>query len=85
MSSTPAARFRKLSILMAAYNEDATLRRCVNQVLAAPRPANLERKIILVDDGSQDRTWEIATRLSEQHPEVANRALPVLLQLVRKR
>ena len=70
IGSVSKARFHKLSVLMAAYNEDATLRRCVNQLLAEPVPANLEREIILVDDGSKDRTWEIATRLSAQNPEV---------------
>src|SRR5882762_6638110 len=70
ISSVSKARFRKLSVLMAAYNEDATLRLCVNQLLAEPIPASLEREIILVDDGSKDRTWEIATRLSAQNPEV---------------
>ena len=70
MGSASEARFHKLSVLMAAYNEDATLRRCLNQLLAEPLPANLKREIILVDDGSKDRTWEIATRLAAQNPEV---------------
>ena len=70
MSQVPKVRFHKLSILMAAYNEEATLRRCVEQVLAAPLPAGLQREIVLVNDGSRDRTWEIATQLSTQHPEL---------------
>lgn len=64
----PTARYRKLSILMAAYNEECTLRRCLEQILAAPLPGGLDREIILVDDGSTDHTWEIAQRLSQQHP-----------------
>jgi len=63
-------RFRKLSLLMAAYNEEATLRRCVEQVLATPLPDGLGRELVLVDDGSTDGTWEIAQRLSAEHPEV---------------
>ena len=63
-------RFNKLSLLMAAYNEESTLRLCVERVLAAPLPEGLSREIICVDDGSSDSTWEIAQRLAKQHPEL---------------
>ena len=52
--------FTKLSILIAAYNEQDTLRACVQAVLAAPLPGALTREIVLVDDGSTDRTWAVA-------------------------
>ena len=39
-------RLSKLSLLMAAYNEEATLRRCVDRVLAAPLPEGLAREIV---------------------------------------
>jgi glycosyltransferase involved in cell wall biosynthesis len=62
-------RFRKLSVLVAAYNEEATLRRCVERVLSAPLPLELSREVIIVDDGSSDGTWEIAQQLARLHPE----------------
>jgi len=55
---------------MAAYNEEATLRRCVEGVLSAPLPGGLSREIIFVDDGSTDSTWEIAQDLARRHPEL---------------
>src|SRR5262245_62219498 len=58
MSATPV-RFTKLSVLMAAYNEEATLRRCVNRILAAPLPDGISREIVLVNDGSRDATWKV--------------------------
>src|SRR5205823_12933118 len=61
--------FKKLSLLMAAYNEEATLRRCVERVLAVPLPG-LAREIVLVDDGSTDATWEIAQRLAARYCEI---------------
>ena len=62
--------FRKLSVLVAAYNEEATLRRCLTRVLAAPLPDGLEREVIVVDDGSADGTWTVAEELAAQFSEV---------------
>jgi glycosyltransferase involved in cell wall biosynthesis len=67
---TAPSSFRKLSILVAAYNEEDTLSVCLEAVLRAPLPAGLEREIVLVDDGSKDRTWMIAQKLATQHPEI---------------
>src|SRR3954466_12803630 len=68
MTASPS--FRKLSILVAAYNEEETLAVCLEAVLQAPLPAGIEREIVLVDDGSKDRTWMIAQKLATQHPEI---------------
>jgi len=69
--SIPKPRqFRKLSILMAVYNEEPTLVACVDSVLAAPLPAGLERELIIVDDASTDSSWAIAQGLTQAHPEV---------------
>ena len=63
-------RFEKLSILIPAYNEEATLNTCVAAVLAAPLPAGVAREIIVVDDASKDATWLLAQQLAAKHPEV---------------
>lgn len=63
------AKFTKLSILMAAYNEEESLRSCVAAVLAAPLPAGLAREIIIVNDGSKDASWEVMQELASAHPE----------------
>jgi glycosyltransferase involved in cell wall biosynthesis len=65
-----AHRASRLSVLVAAYNEEATLWPCVKAVLTARLPRGIEREIIVVDDGSTDGTWEIAQRLAREHPEV---------------
>jgi len=67
---SPTHTFRKLSILVAAYNEEETLTPCLDAVLAAPLPAGIEREIVVVNDGSLDRTWEVAQQLAAAHPEV---------------
>ncbi len=67
-SSVPT--FRKLSILIAAYNEEETLSLCIEAVLAVALPPGLEREIIIVNDGSTDTTWEVAQQLSAAHTEL---------------
>ena len=62
--------FTKLSVLMAVYNEEATLWPCVQAVLSADLPAGLEREVVLVDDGSSDKSWLIAQQLADDNPEV---------------
>lgn len=44
----------RLSVIMAAYNEERTIRRAVEDVLAVQFPCDLE--LIVVDDGSGDAT-----------------------------
>jgi len=66
----PRRVFNKVSLLMAVYNEEATLWPCVQAVLSAPLPEGLAREIVLVDDGSTDKSWEIAQHLAAEHPEV---------------
>ena len=53
----------KLSVLVPIYNEERTLDEIVRRVCAI----NLPKEIILVDDGSKDRSREILTRLHEEN------------------
>ena len=47
----------KLSIIMPIYNAEDTLERALNSI-----PVTKDYQIILVDDGSTDRSWEIALK-----------------------
>jgi glycosyltransferase involved in cell wall biosynthesis len=53
----------KLSVLVPVYNEERTLAEVVRRVCAFP----MAKEIILVDDGSKDRSREILTRLQEEN------------------
>src|SRR5215218_4426465 len=64
-SAARKTRFAKLSILIPAYNEEATLHVCIDAVMKAALPQGLSREIILVDDASKDATWQVAQRLAE--------------------
>jgi glycosyltransferase involved in cell wall biosynthesis len=63
-------RFTKLSILIPAFNEEVTLRHCVEAVLSAPLPGGLTREVIIVDDASTDSTWTCAQFLARKFQEV---------------
>jgi len=51
----------KLSVLVPVYNEESTLEEVVGRVCAFP----MAKEIILVDDGSTDRSREILERLAQ--------------------
>jgi len=56
----------KVSIVMPVYNEEATLEEIVARVLETP----YEKELVMVDDGSKDRSREIMATLEEKHKEV---------------
>jgi len=58
----------KLSILMPVYNEEATLQKAVDRVLAIDFQEGVEVEFIIVNDGSKDRTAEILDAL--EHPSI---------------
>ena len=60
----------KLSIIMPAYNERYTIRECVKRVFEANLPQNVSRELIIVDDHSDDGTWEIIQDLSLSYENV---------------
>jgi len=57
-----------LSIVMPAYNEEANVANAVERVSAVARQLGMDYEIILVNDGSRDRTGEIARELAQRIP-----------------
>ena len=64
--ATDSQRSAKLSVVVPAYNEEATLRTVVQKLLHVPHL----HEIVIVDDCSRDRTQEIATLLAADHPSL---------------
>ena len=53
----------KLSIIVPAYNEESTIEELISKVRAASLPEGISREIVIVNDGSEDRTADILSRL----------------------
>ncbi|MGB9711827.1 MAG: polysaccharide deacetylase family protein [Dissulfurimicrobium sp.] len=53
-----------VTVLIAAYNEEKVIGQTLNAVLNADYPGGIE--VVVVDDGSSDRTFEIAARMSQR-------------------
>src|SRR2546426_4230179 len=60
---TPRASALKLSILMPAFNEAATLAEAVDAVLSTAYPCDIE--LVIVDDGSTDATPDILGEIAD--------------------
>ncbi|QNI63308.1 glycosyltransferase family 2 protein [Synechococcus sp. A15-44] len=59
-----------LSVVVPLYNEEESLPHLVEQLLTALRPAGEGFELVLVDDGSSDRTAEVLAQVSAEVPEV---------------
>lgn len=58
-----ATRTPLLSVVIPVYNEEATLEAILDRVEAVP----IDKEVILVDDGSKDRSVEIARARENEH------------------
>jgi glycosyltransferase involved in cell wall biosynthesis len=59
-----------LSIFFPCFNEEPNVEKVALGALAVARRISDDYEIIIVNDGSSDRTGEIADRLSRQYPEI---------------
>jgi glycosyltransferase involved in cell wall biosynthesis len=62
--------FKLLSIVVPVYNEERYLEAVISNVIAQPLPGNLNRELILINDASQDNTWNIMQSLPDKFPSI---------------
>src|SRR5262245_23343358 len=65
-----AAARRSFTVFFPCYNEEANVERTTKAALAACQRMFDKFEIIIVNDGSKDRTGEIADRLAAEFPQV---------------
>ncbi len=59
-----------ISVVIPIFNEEDSLPQLVEQLLAAMRPIEESFELVLVNDGSTDRSAEVLTRISSEVPEL---------------
>jgi glycosyltransferase involved in cell wall biosynthesis len=62
-------KFKLLSIVVPVYNEESYLEVVISKVISQTLPGDLDREIIVVNDGSKDNSWEVIKSLPEKFPE----------------
>lgn len=61
--------FKKLSIVIPAYNEGATIHLILNRIAAVKLLNDIEKEVIIVNDCSRDNTEEAIQAYISAHPE----------------
>ena len=59
----------KLSVIIPCYNEENTLEKCIEKVIAIA-DSQLSLEIIIVDDASSDKSLEIARTIENKFPNI---------------
>ncbi|HVA69449.1 MAG TPA: glycosyltransferase family 2 protein [Candidatus Binataceae bacterium] len=65
-----ATRLPGISVFLPSHNEEGNVERVVTDMCAALPKIAEDYEVIVVDDGSKDRTGEIADRLAASNPHV---------------
>ena len=61
--------FKMLSIVVPIYNEEKYFEEVLRKVIEQPLPRGLDRELILVNDASQDNTWNVMQSLPTKFPQ----------------
>ena len=59
-----------LSIIISVYNEDESLTELISWIDRSLSGRHIVYEVILIDDGSTDRSWSIIQDLSERYPSI---------------
>ena len=69
--SAPSAPLQLLSVIIPARDEEASLPGTVEDIFQTFSRQNIPHEIVVVDDGSKDRTWAVLAELREKFPTLA--------------
>jgi uncharacterized protein (DUF362 family)/ferredoxin len=67
MQADPQKRRKSISVFFPALNEEGNIEKLTHELLDILRPSFEKGEVIIVDDGSRDRTGEIADRLAAEN------------------
>jgi glycosyltransferase involved in cell wall biosynthesis len=70
MKKAPSKEKNMLSIVVPVYNEEQTLATLVDRLIQTLKENSITGEIVIVDDGSTDKTGQIAESLSKEHRNI---------------
>ena len=69
-ASTSSKSAKSITVVFPAYNEEQNIRSAIARAVEAMRPRFHVFELLIIDDGSTDRTGEIAEDLARTYPEI---------------
>jgi len=60
-----------LSVVIPVYNEEKQIEKTINEVKSAISPLGESYEIVVIDDGSVDKTWDVLKDLANKNPEIS--------------
>ncbi len=70
-TATPPAPLKLFSVVIPARDEEESLPSTVEDIATAFSGAGIPHEIVVVDDGSRDRTWAVLQELKQKFPSLA--------------
>ncbi|TAF64441.1 MAG: glycosyltransferase [Cytophagales bacterium] len=59
-----------ISVVIPLYNEEESLEELCQWIVRVMQTEQLSYEIILVDDGSRDRSWEVVKKITQEYPTI---------------
>ena len=60
-----------LSVIIPVYNEEKQIEKTINEVKNTVSPLGESYEIVVIDDGSVDKTWDVLKELANKNPEIS--------------
>jgi len=60
-----------LSVIIPVYNEEKQIEKTINEVKNTVSPLGESYEIVVIDDGSVDKTWDVLKDLANKNPEIS--------------
>jgi hypothetical protein len=69
----PGVLNKSLTVVLPVYNGEARLRKSVHEILELASELTSKFGVLIIDDGSNDATYEVAEELAARYPQVSVR------------
>lgn len=66
--SSPSSPALDVSVIVPVYNEEESLPHLISELHRALRPSGFSYELVLVDDGSADRSWTVMSQAAASDP-----------------